>query len=95
MPRKKPKGGVFANYSCVLQSNISGPCPKEVPVVSVKYDPPTLDLTEEEAFALLSMCLLTSMKLDRTAELALKKLADFCKHEQYFPQAGERGEPPK
>ena len=75
---------------------MNGPCPKEAGVVSVKYEPDAyLNLTEEEAFALLSMCLLTSMRLDRTAEKALKKLAEFCKHEQYFLQAGENGEPPK
>jgi hypothetical protein len=60
-------------------------------MVSVDYQPmATLSLTEEEAFALLSMCMLTTMKLDKGAEKALKRLADFCKKTQYF-QASNNG----
>ena len=61
------------------------PIPKEVAVVSVNVEPkPALTLTEEEAFALLSMCMLTTMTLDPTSERALRKLADYCKNEQLF-----------
>lgn len=37
-----------------------------------------LRLTEDEAFAILSLCLTSPQKLDGTSEMALKKLADFC-----------------
>ena len=61
------------------------PKPKEVSVVSLNIDSKTaLTLTEEEAFALLSMCMLTTMTLDKTSERALRKLADYCKNEQLF-----------
>lgn len=54
-------------------------------MVSVNIEPkPALMLTEEEAFALLSMCMLTTMTLDPTSEQALRKLADYCKNEQLF-----------
>lgn len=62
-------------------------------MVSVEYGP-TLSLTEDEAFALLSMCLLSPMKLDKAAEKALRKLADFCKTEQLYVQAKEREDAP-
>ncbi len=38
-----------------------------------------LQLTEEEAFALLGLCMTSPQKLDVTSEKALKKLASFCK----------------
>ncbi len=38
-----------------------------------------LDLSEEEAFALLGLCMTSPNKLDATAEKAMRKLADFCK----------------
>jgi hypothetical protein len=61
------------------------PIPKEANVVSVNVEPkPALTLSEEEAFALLSMCMLTTMTLDPTSERALRKLADYCKNEQLF-----------
>ena len=61
------------------------PTPKEAHVVSVNVEPkPALMLSEEEAFALLSMCMLTTMTLDPTSEQALRKLADYCKNEQLF-----------
>jgi hypothetical protein len=57
----------------------------EAHVVSVNIEPkPALKLSEEEAFALLSMCMLTTMTLDPTSEGALRKLADYCKNEQLF-----------
>ena len=37
-----------------------------------------LELTEEEAFALLTLCLTSPQKLDATSEKALKKLASYC-----------------
>lgn len=43
-----------------------------------------LTLTEEEAFALLTMCLLSPVKDDSTAETALRKLAEFCRSSQYY-----------
>jgi len=54
-----------------------------------------LDLSEDEAFALLSMCLLTNMTLDKEAESALKKLAAFCKHELYFTPLSDRKTKPE
>jgi hypothetical protein len=38
-----------------------------------------LDLTEEEAFALLGLCITSPEKLDATAEQAMRKLASYCK----------------
>lgn len=65
-------------------------------MVSVNYKPgPMLILTEDEAFALLSMCLLSPMKLDPDAEKALRKLAEFCKSEQLYVQARESEPPPQ
>lgn len=43
-----------------------------------------LTLTEEEAFKILTMCLLSPVKDDLTAERALRKLAEFCKSSQYY-----------
>lgn len=37
-----------------------------------------LQLTEEEAYAILGLCLTSPQKLDGISEVALKKLADFC-----------------
>ena len=37
-----------------------------------------VELTEEEAFALLGMCLTSPQVLDAISERALKKLAGFC-----------------
>jgi predicted DNA-binding transcriptional regulator YafY len=39
-----------------------------------------LELTEEEAFALLSLTMMSHGKLDRISEQALHKLADYCRH---------------
>ena len=38
-----------------------------------------LQLTEEEAFALLSLCVMSEEQLDATSEQALRKLADYCR----------------
>jgi hypothetical protein len=40
--------------------------------------PDGLKLTEEEAFALLGLCLTSPNGLDNTSERAMKKLADYC-----------------
>lgn len=40
--------------------------------------PDGLTLTEEEAYALLSLCLTSPNGLDNVSERALKKLADYC-----------------
>ena len=40
--------------------------------------PDGLKLTEEEAFALLGLCLTSPNGLDSTSERAMKKLADYC-----------------
>ena len=40
--------------------------------------PGGLRLTEEEAFALLGLCLTSPNGLDPTSEKALRKLADYC-----------------
>ena len=37
-----------------------------------------LELTEEEAFALLGLCLTSPTGLDSTSERALRKLAEYC-----------------
>ncbi len=43
-----------------------------------------LGLTEEEAFALLGLCLTSPTKLDATSEQALRKLADYCSSSNYW-----------
>ncbi len=40
--------------------------------------PEGLRLTEEEAYALLTMCLTSPHKLDADSEAALRKLAEYC-----------------
>lgn len=40
--------------------------------------PAGLELTEEEAYALLGLCLTSPNPLDATSEKALRKLAEFC-----------------
>ncbi|MFN8138770.1 MAG: hypothetical protein U0R49_03115 [Fimbriimonadales bacterium] len=49
-----------------------------------------ITLTEEEAFKILTMCLLSPVKDDLIAERALKKLAEFCKSAQYYERDKER-----
>jgi hypothetical protein len=41
-------------------------------------NPAGFKLTEEEAFALLAMCLTSPHQLDATSEQALRKLAEYC-----------------
>jgi hypothetical protein len=41
-------------------------------------NPAGLELTEEEAFALLGLCMTSPTALDAVSEKALKKLAEFC-----------------
>jgi hypothetical protein len=41
-------------------------------------NPAGLELTEEEAFQLLELCLTSPQKLNSTSERALRKLADYC-----------------
>jgi hypothetical protein len=48
----------------------------------------TLELTEEEAFALLGLCMSSPDKLDSHAEEAMHKLADFCKGKS--PRGGKQ-----
>lgn len=43
--------------------------------------PGGLELTEEEAFQLLELCLTSPQKLNATSERALRKLADYCLQE--------------
>lgn len=37
-----------------------------------------LELTEEEAFALLSLCITSPVHVDETSRLAIMKLAEYC-----------------
>ena len=46
--------------------------------MTVRDFPEGLELTEEEAFALLGLCLTSPTKLDVVSEKALKKLAEYC-----------------
>lgn len=41
--------------------------------------PDRLELTEDEAYALLSLCMTSDMALDPQSEQAMRKLAEFCK----------------
>ena len=58
-----------------------------------------LDLSEEESFALLNLCLASPGRLDFASEQALKKLALFCKSgfalvgEQHTSSKRELAEP--
>lgn len=40
--------------------------------------PAGLELTEEEAYALLAMCLTSPQGIDGTSEAAIRKLASYC-----------------
>ena len=46
--------------------------------MSTGHLPDGLKLTEEEAYALLGLCLTSPQGLDATSERALRKLAEFC-----------------
>jgi hypothetical protein len=52
-------------------------------------NPAGLELTEEEAFSLLGMCLTSPQALDAVSEKALRKLAEFCiansNHKNKYP----------
>lgn len=41
--------------------------------------PDRLELTEDEAYSLLSLCLTSELGLDAQSERAVRKLAEFCK----------------
>jgi len=41
-----------------------------------------LELTEDEAFALLALAMTSEMALDKDSEKAVKKLVDYCKRHQ-------------
>ena len=41
-----------------------------------------LELSEDEAFALLGLAMTASMTLDKTSERAVRKLAEYCKRKQ-------------
>ena len=53
--------------------------PSEEATMTVAQIPIGLQLTEEEAFALLGLCMTSPQRLDALSEKALKKLAVFCK----------------
>lgn len=44
--------------------------------------PGGLQLTEEEAYALLGLCLTSPQRLDAVSERAMRKLADHCSRSQ-------------
>ncbi len=46
--------------------------------MSVEGEPAGLKLTEEEAYSLLVMCLMSPHGIDKTTESALRKLAEYC-----------------
>lgn len=57
--------------------------------------PTGIELTEEEAFSLLALCMTSPQRLDATSEKALRKLAEFCKSRapgssNYITQAVEK-----
>jgi hypothetical protein len=47
--------------------------------------PEGLKLTEEEAFALLGLCLTSPTGLDAVSEKALRKLAEYCSDSNCYP----------
>ncbi len=49
-----------------------------------KNESPVLLLTEEEAYSLLMMCMVSPHKVDPVTEVALRKLANFCKTSHYY-----------
>jgi len=57
--------------------------------------PDGLKLTEEEAFALLGLCLTSPTGLDVTSERALRKLAEYCtsgsNHIEHNKKIGSHG----
>jgi len=53
-----------------------------------------LELTEEEAFALLGLCITSPNKLDPTSEKAIHKLAEFCRTRMAAAEATSRTSQP-
>lgn len=53
-----------------------------------------LELTEEEAFALLGLCITSPNKLDPTSEKAIHKLAEFCRTRMVAAEATSRAGQP-
>jgi hypothetical protein len=54
-----------------------------------------LNLTEEEAFALLELCMTSTQQLNATSEHALRKLANYCKNSHYQAPEVNEEEPRK
>lgn len=46
---------------------------------AMSFEKKGLELSEDEAFALLGLCMTSPDKLDNDAEQAMRKLADFCR----------------
>jgi hypothetical protein len=59
--------------------------PSEEATMTVGHLPIGLQLTEEEAFALLGLCMTSPQRLDVISEKALNKLAIFCKSRHLDP----------
>lgn len=47
-----------------------------------------LELSEDEAFALLGLAMTAEMELDADAEKAVAKLAQYCREQQSFDHSG-------
>jgi hypothetical protein len=54
-----------------------------------------LNLKEEEAFALLELCMTSTQQLNATSELALRKLANYCKDSHHSTPEVNEEEPRK
>jgi hypothetical protein len=50
-------------------------------------EPAGLQLSEEEAYALLVMCLMSPHGIDKATESALRKLAEYCAHISTYRKA--------
>lgn len=57
-------------------------------------DPSGFKLTEEEAFALLGLCLTSPNSLDATSERALRKLAEYCSSKSNHLSIASSATPP-
>jgi hypothetical protein len=53
--------------------------------MAIGKNPEGLKLTEEEAFALLGLCLTSPTRLDAISEKALRKLAEYCSDSSCYP----------
>jgi endonuclease III len=58
---------------------------------SILAPPVGVQLSQEEAFALLTLCLMSQYEGDKDAESALRKLADYCK-QSFLSSNNDRGE---